>query len=226
MGRIEISPSMMCADFTRLGEVLVELDRAGADSFHFDVMDGHFVPNFTLGPDLIRALRPLTAKPFVTHLMIEEPERFLETFARAGSTTLVVSYEACRHPHRVLQSIRQMGLRAGVALNPATPPQVLEYLLPLVDEVLVMTVNPGFAGQSFIAEMVPKVEVTAGWLRKQRPAAVVAVDGAIGVETAPRVVRAGASCLVGGTAGVFRRDGTPLGAALRELRQSAERGLA
>ncbi|MGE5508604.1 MAG: ribulose-phosphate 3-epimerase, partial [Chitinophagales bacterium] len=155
--RIEISPSLMCADLSRLEEVVVRLDRAGADSFHFDVMDGHFVPNFGLSPDLIRALRPLTRKPFTVHLMVEEPEPFLAEFAAAGATTITVCYEACRNPHPLLEAVRRLGVRSGLALSPATPPLVLEYLLPVVDEVLVMTVDPGFAGQPFLSPVLPKV---------------------------------------------------------------------
>jgi ribulose-phosphate 3-epimerase len=205
---------MLSADFTRLGEEVATLD--GADLLHVDVMDGHFVPNLTLGPGIVAAVHRTTSLPLDVHLMIEAPDRCLEDFAAAGAAYLTVHAEACPHLHRTLQRIRDLGVKAGVALNPATSPEALRYVLGRVDLVLVMTVNPGFGGQLFLPEVLPKVEEVSRWCQGQSRPPMVEVDGGISPATAPRVVGAGAQILVAGSA-VF---GAPdRAAAIRALRR-------
>lgn len=216
---IRLAPSILSADFARLGEQVLTAEAAGADLIHIDVMDGHFVPNLTIGPLVVAALRPLTRLPLDVHLMIETPERYVEAFARAGANILTVHPEAGPHLHRTLQQIRALGVKAGVALNPATPESALAYVLPLVDLVLVMTVNPGFGGQAFLPEMLPKIQAVRTLLKTTGSPAWLEVDGGIGPQTAPSVVAAGADTLVAGTA-VF---GGPagIGPALQALRAAA-----
>jgi ribulose-phosphate 3-epimerase len=216
---IQIAPSILSADFARLGEQVREAEAAGADRIHFDVMDGHFVPNITVGPLVLRGLRPVTALPLCAHLMIAEADRFLEDFARAGADLLIVHVEACPHLHRTVQAIRSLGVSPGVTLNPATPLHALDEILPCVDAVLVMTVNPGWGGQTFIPEMVDKVARLRRAVAERGLSADILVDGGINVETAPLVVRAGANVLVAGDA-IF---GAPEGVteALAQLRASA-----
>ncbi len=202
MGRsVKIAPSILAADFAALGEAVRAAEAAGADLIHVDVMDGHFVPNLTIGPPVVAALRRVTSLPLDVHLMIEAPERLIEAFARAGADYLTVHPEASVHLHRTLQSIRAAGVRAGVALNPATPEHVLRYVTPLLDMVLIMSVNPGFGGQAFLPEVLPKVSAVRALLDAAgRSEALLAVDGGIDRRTAPLVVAAGADTLVAGTA--------------------------
>jgi ribulose-phosphate 3-epimerase len=193
------------ADFTRLGDQIAEAADGGADWIHVDVMDGHFVPNITIGPLIVEAARRATELPLDVHLMIEEPERYLADFVSAGADLLTVHQETCPHLHRTVQQIRELGARPGVAVNPATPVETLIDILPFVDLVLVMTVNPGFGGQKFIAECVPKIAVLSQTIEAKGLEQIeIEVDGGIDPKTAPLTVAAGASVLVAGSA-VFSR---------------------
>ncbi|MCU0522699.1 MAG: ribulose-phosphate 3-epimerase [Anaerolineae bacterium] len=220
MGRpVRIAPSILSADFARLGDQVRAAEDAGADVIHVDVMDGHFVPNITIGPLVVSAVRAVTSLPLDVHLMIEQPERFVAAFAEAGADILTVHPEATVHLHRVLQQIRGLGLRAGVALNPSTSEHALAYVGAYTDLVLVMTVNPGFGGQRVIPEVFEKIARVRAFLDAHSPSAWLSVDGGIDPQTAPQVVAAGADTLVAGSAIYAAQAG--IAAAIGALRLAA-----
>ena len=199
-GPVLIAPSILSADFAKLGEEIRAIDSAGADWIHVDVMDGHFVPNLTIGPGVVKALRPHTQKPLDVHLMIAPVDPFLDDFANAGADHITVHAEAGPHLHRTLQRIKALGKKAGVSLNPATPAKMLDYVLEEVDLVLVMSVNPGFGGQSFITSQLRKIEAIRKSIDKLGKPIDLEVDGGIDATTARQVIEAGANALVAGTA--------------------------
>lgn len=201
-----LAPSILSADFTRLGEQLQTCQAAGADWIHVDVMDGDFVPNITIGPLVVEACKRATHLPLDVHLMISQPERHLEAFARAGADRLTVHVETCPHLHRTLQQIASLGVKPGVTLNPSTPATALQHILPLVDLVLVMTVNPGFGGQRFIPQMLPKIAEIRRMLDALQSPAWLEVDGGISADTLASVRQAGATAFVAGNA-VFNHPG-------------------
>lgn len=214
---VRIAPSILSADFARLGDEVRAIEAAGADWVHIDVMDGHFVPNISMGPVVMKALRPVTALPFDVHLMISPVDPYLDAFAEAGADTITIHPEAGPHIHRSLQHIKSLGKRAGVVLNPGTPAKMLDYLVDLVDLVLVMSVNPGFGGQSFIPSQLRKIEAIRTMIDKSGRDIDLEVDGGIDAETAREAIAAGADALVAGTA-TFKGGPERYAANIRALR--------
>ncbi|WP_064200619.1 ribulose-phosphate 3-epimerase [Brevibacillus brevis] len=203
---VKIAPSILSADFARLGEEILDVERGGADWIHVDVMDGHFVPNITIGPLIVEAIRPVTKLPLDVHLMIEEPDRYIPQFAKSGADWITVHQEACRHLHRTLYLIKEEGVKAGVVLNPATPISTIEPVLADLDMVLLMTVNPGFGGQKFIHSVVPKVAQLRQMLNERGLGHVeIEIDGGVNAQTARLCEEAGATVLVAGSA-VFNQE--------------------
>jgi ribulose-phosphate 3-epimerase len=213
---VKLAPSILAADFARLGEQVKEAEKAGADRIHVDVMDGHFVPNISIGPVVIQSLRPATPLPLETHLMISDPDLYLEEFAEAGSDSLLVHWEGNNNLHRTVQRIKALGKRAGIVINPATPASVLEEILQDVDQVLVMTVNPGFGGQHFISTTLPKIRRVRQMIDEIKPGCDLEVDGGIDAKTAPLTMEAGANVLVAGSAIFSAKEG--IAAAMQRLR--------
>ena len=221
-----IAPSVLSADFTRLGDEVCAVDRAGADWIHVDVMDGRFVPNITIGPLVLQAIRRSTAKPLNVHLMIAEPERYLGAFAEAGADHLLVQAEpgSTIHLHRTLTQIRNLGKKAGVVLDPASPPELIEYVVHLCDIILVMTVNPGFGGQVFLPEMLPKIGRLRSICAERGLHPVIEVDGGENVTTAAQVAAAGATAIVAGSAIFGSQDYAAAIASIRSKATAAVRG--
>ncbi|MCH2410256.1 ribulose-phosphate 3-epimerase [Myxococcota bacterium] len=217
---IKIAPSILACDFTKIGAEIKKIETAGADCVHVDVMDGHFVPNLTIGPPVVESIRKITALPLDVHLMIQNPERFIESFVKAGADTVGVHIEACPHVHRTIRQIKETGTRASITLNPGTPAQAIEPVLEEIDQVLVMTVNPGFGGQKFIEGCLKKITAIRAWLDEKNVDVDVEVDGGIDPATAGLVAKAGANVLVAGTA-IFGSSSYPR--AIEGLRQEAER---
>ena len=213
---IKISPSILSADFSRLGEDVQAVDRAGADYIHIDVMDGHFVPNITIGPLVVDALRKVTAKPLDVHLMIENPDLYIPDFAKAGADIITVHQEAVPHLHRTLQLIKSLGKKAGVSLNPATPVETLDVILDELDLVLIMSVNPGFGGRSFIPSALDKIRALRQRITQRGLSTELEVDGGVKIDNIREVVAAGADVLVAGSAVFNTEDYAATITALRE----------
>ncbi len=219
----KISPSILSADFTRLGEEIKAVEQAGADYIHIDVMDGHFVPNITIGPMIVEAARRVTDLPLDVHLMISDPDRYIDEFADAGADILTVHAETVNHLHRTVQYMREKGVGPGVCLNPATPLDILEYILDGLDMVMLMTVNPGFGGQKFIPEVIPKIRSLRKMIDKRGLNTEIEVDGGIGPETIHQVSSAGADVFVAGSAIFYSDDyGKTIGL-MRERMSAAEK---
>jgi len=216
--RPRIAPSILSADFARLGQEVEAVERAGADWIHVDVMDGRFVPNLTLGPAIVEAIRRSTSLPLDVHLMIVEPERYIDEFVRSGAATIGVHVETCPHLFRTVAQIREAGAQASVVLNPSTPAAHVELVLPEVDQVLVMTINPGFGGQAFIPAMLPKIRQLRHWIDERGLAVRLEVDGGIAPGTVAQAASAGADVFVAGTAVFHTKD---YAAAIAELRREA-----
>jgi ribulose-phosphate 3-epimerase len=223
MSDVVIAPSILSADFARLGEEIHAVEQAGADWIHVDVMDGRFVPNLTIGPPIVKAIRNTTKLPFDVHLMIVEPDKYLDAFADAGADGITVHVEACPHLYRTLQHIRSLKKRAGVVINPATPEETLKYVMHLVDLILVMSVNPGFGGQSFIAEVLPKVSAIRAMIDRSKRPVFLEIDGGITEKNAREVTRAGARVLVAGNAVFTHPKG--YAEAIRHIRAEGDAGI-
>jgi ribulose-phosphate 3-epimerase len=202
---VKIAPSILSADFARLGEEIKDVERGGADYIHVDVMDGHFVPNITIGPLIVEAIRPVTQLPLDVHLMIENPDQYIEAFAKAGADYITVHVEASRHLHRTIQLIKSTGVKAGVVINPATPVETLKHVIEDIDLVLLMSVNPGFGGQKFISSVLSKIRQVKEMANELNPKLEIEVDGGVNEETAKLCIEAGANVLVAGSA-VFNKE--------------------
>jgi ribulose-phosphate 3-epimerase len=213
---VKIAPSILSADFAKLGEEIKDVERGGADYIHVDVMDGHFVPNITIGPLIVEAIRPVTGLPLDVHLMIENPDKYIEAFAKAGADYITVHVEASRHLHRTIQLIKSTGVKAGVVINPATPVESLKHIIEDIDMVLLMSVNPGFGGQKFISSVLPKIRQVKELADELNPNLEIEVDGGVNEETAKLCVEAGATVLVAGSA-VFNKEDRA--AAISSLKQ-------
>jgi ribulose-phosphate 3-epimerase len=215
---VEIVPSILSADFTRLGEQVRAVDEAGARRIQIDVMDGHFVPNITMGPMVVEAVRSVTSSVLEAHLMITNPQEYIETFAKAGADVIIVHQEVCPHLHRVLKQIKDAGKQTGVAINPSTPVFLLKDMLPFIDLLLVMTINPGFGGQDFIPETLPKIAEARRMVQERGLNIDIEVDGGVHAGTIPQIVRAGANLLVAGSA-VYSKT-KPVSETMRTLKQA------
>ncbi len=216
---IQIAPSILAANFAKLGEEVKEVEKAGAQLIHIDVMDGHFVPNISFGSIVLDAIRPLTDLPLDVHLMIENPDQYIEQFAKAGADYITVHVEACRHLHRTIQLIRSFGVKPGVVLNPHTPIESIQHILEDIDMVLFMTVNPGFGGQKFIHSVVPKIEALATIIKERNLDIAIEIDGGINAETIIPCAKAGATIFVAGSAIYSKEDRS---AALQEILAAGE----
>lgn len=214
---IKIAPSILSADFSKLGEEIADVEKGGADYIHVDVMDGHFVPNITIGPLIVEAIKPITKLPLDVHLMIENPDKYIPAFANAGASIITIHQEVSVHLHRTIESIKTLGVKAGVVLNPATPAILIKEILSQIDMVLIMTVNPGFGGQSFIHETLRKIEQIANWRTELGLSFEIEVDGGVNVDTAKLCTDAGADVLVAGSA-IF--DQADRAQAIKDIRQS------
>jgi ribulose-phosphate 3-epimerase len=212
---VKIAPSILSADFSKLGEEIKDVERGGADYIHVDVMDGHFVPNITIGPLIVDAIRPVTKLPLDVHLMIEDPDSYIEAFANAGADYITVHAEACKHLHRTVHFIKSFGVKAGVVLNPATPVNMLEHVIEDIDMVLLMSVNPGFGGQKFIPAVLPKIAAVKELADSKGLNIEIEVDGGVNEETAQLCINAGANVLVAGSAIYNRKDRAAAIAALK-----------
>ncbi|MFC6038285.1 ribulose-phosphate 3-epimerase [Paenisporosarcina macmurdoensis] len=219
---IKIAPSILAADFSKLAEEVKEVEQAGAKLIHIDVMDGHFVPNITMGPIVVEALRPVTKLPLDVHLMINNPDNFIESFAKAGADYITVHVEACPHLHRTIQLIRSFGVKPGVVLNPHTPVESIQHVLEDIDLVLFMTVNPGFGGQKFIHSVVPKIKQLADMIKEKDLAIEIEIDGGINAETIIPCAQAGATIFVAGSAIYSKEDRSK---ALQDIQQAGERAI-
>lgn len=202
---VKIAPSILSANFAKLGEEILDVERGGADYIHVDVMDGHFVPNITIGPLIVEAIRPVTKLPLDVHLMIEKPDQYIEQFVKAGADIITVHVEACTHLHRTIQNIKSFGIKAGVVLNPATPVSTIEHIIDDIYMVLLMTVNPGFGGQKFIHSVVPKIKQVANMIKERNLTVEIEVDGGVDEHTAKLCIEAGATVLVAGSA-VYNKE--------------------
>lgn len=203
---VKIAPSILSADFAKLGEEVAAVDQGGADWIHVDVMDGHFVPNITIGPLVVKAIRPVTTLPLDVHLMIENPDLYIEEFVKAGADYITVHVEACRHLHRTVHYIKSLGVKAGVVLNPATPVESIQHIIADVDLVLLMSVNPGFGGQKFIPEVLPKIRKVKELAEEKGVSIDIEIDGGVNAETAKLCIEAGATVLVAGSAVYNKED--------------------
>ncbi|WP_282171663.1 ribulose-phosphate 3-epimerase [Cytobacillus firmus] len=212
---VKIAPSILSADFSKLGEEIKDVERGGADYIHVDVMDGHFVPNITIGPLIVDAIRPVTKLPLDVHLMIEDPDSYIEAFANAGADYITVHAEACRHLHRTVHFIKSFGVKAGVVLNPATPVNMIEHVIEDIDMVLLMSVNPGFGGQKFIPSVLPKIAAVKKLADVKGLNIEIEVDGGVNEETAQLCIEAGANVLVAGSAIYNQKDRAAAIAALK-----------